>query len=215
MNQKGKEKTVRNNIGFKCAKLLPAAASFKSLVHFRPHTFHFIFDTHDTHSLRYDTMKNYLNLTIYLLVTALDSSNHITLTDNCLYLISCLTNSSLITSYATLSNGVPRNIPRVNCIFTVNTQDFNSYQTIKNTATIAMSVRRGGWIRVRLTVFLFSDWMCFLWHGINSYFLITAIIELLPCFSFSHCLWQSYLKGKSLTNVLILISFCQKMHWYC
>ena len=118
-------------------------------------------------------LENYLNLTIYFLVTALDSSNHITLTDNCLYLISCLTNCSLITSYATLSNGVPRNIPRVNCIFSVNTQDFISYQTTENTATIAMNAinlqrRRGGWFRVRFTVFLFSDWMCFLWHGINS-----------------------------------------------
>ena len=57
MNQKGKEKTVRNRTGFKCVNLLPATASFKSLVHFRPHTFHSTFDAHDTHSLRYDAMN--------------------------------------------------------------------------------------------------------------------------------------------------------------
>ena len=57
VNQKGKEKTVRNRTGFKCVNLLPATASFKSLVHFRPHTFHSTFDAHDTHSLRYDAMN--------------------------------------------------------------------------------------------------------------------------------------------------------------
>ena len=55
----------------KQAKLLPAAASFEFLVHFRPHTFHFVhafystFDAHDTHSLRYNAM-NELNFTKYI-----------------------------------------------------------------------------------------------------------------------------------------------------
>ena len=63
VNQKGKEKTVRNRTGFKRAKLLPVAASFESLVRFRPHAFHFVykfhstFDAHDTCSLRYDAMN--------------------------------------------------------------------------------------------------------------------------------------------------------------
>ena len=44
-------------------KILPTAASFGSLVHLRPHTFHFVytfhstFDDHDTHSFRYDAMN--------------------------------------------------------------------------------------------------------------------------------------------------------------
>ena len=56
-NQKGKEKTVRNRTGFKPANLLLVTASFKSLVDFRPHTFHSTFDAHDTHSLRYAAMN--------------------------------------------------------------------------------------------------------------------------------------------------------------
>ena len=95
-----------------------------------------------------------------------------------------------------LSSGIPWNIPRITCVYQENTRDkwdipwYTTrkrcitilFHAIENTVTNRINVAHDGKVGCNTveytTAFLYSDWLYFLWHGINTCIILCLLLSL-------------------------------------